>query len=111
MRPVFRSTRRGYHIWTTGRNQPQPALAPDSLEGANRGCSMMASGSKTFVPFPHDWHSTDYVSEWIEHDVARDLERRPLLRQMLSSAPFARDCRVQVLDVGAGYGVVAEEVL
>ena len=30
---------------------------------------------------------------------------------MLSSAPFARDCRVEVLDVGAGYGVVAEEVL
>src|SRR5712691_2746666 len=71
----------------------------------------MRSESQNFRPFPHDWQSADYVSGWIEHDVARDPERRPLLRQMLSSAPFARDCRVQVLDVGAGYGVVAEEVL
>jgi len=65
----------------------------------------------TFRPFPHDWQSADYVSGWIEHDVARDPERRPLLRQMLSSAPFARDAALAVLDVGAGYGVVTEEVL
>ena len=65
----------------------------------------------TFRPFPHDWQSADYVSGWIEHDVARDPERRPLLRQMLSSAPFARDEALAVLDVGAGYGVVTEEVL
>jgi SAM-dependent methyltransferase len=67
--------------------------------------------SETFRPFPHDWQSTDYVSGWIEHDVARDPERRPLLRQMLSSAPFPRDAELAALDVGAGYGVVTEEVL
>ncbi len=66
--------------------------------------------SKTFRPFPHDWQSTDYVSGWIEHDVTRDPERRPLLRQMLSSAPLPR-AAPEVLDVGAGYGVVTEEVL
>ena len=66
--------------------------------------------SKTFRPFPHDWHSADYVSGWIGHDVARDPERRPLLRQMLSSAPLA-GAAPEVLDVGAGYGVVTEEVL
>jgi SAM-dependent methyltransferase len=71
----------------------------------------MSAEAKTFRPFPHDWHSTEYVSGWIEHDVARDPERRPLLRQMLSSAPFARDAELAVLDVGAGYGVVTEEVL
>jgi ubiquinone/menaquinone biosynthesis C-methylase UbiE len=71
----------------------------------------MTSEVKTFRPFPHDWQSTDYVSRWIEHDVARDPERRPLLRQMLSSAPYARDAELAVLDVGAGYGVVTEEVL
>jgi SAM-dependent methyltransferase len=65
----------------------------------------------TFRPFPHDWQSADYVSGWIEHDIARDPERRPLLRQMLSSVPFARDAELAVLDVGAGYGVVTEEVL
>jgi ubiquinone/menaquinone biosynthesis C-methylase UbiE len=30
---------------------------------------------------------------------------------MLSSAPFSRDAKLEVLDVGAGYGVVTEEVL
>jgi len=71
----------------------------------------MPAQPKPFRPFPHDWHSTDYVSGWITHDVARDLERRPLLRQMLSDAPFPRDAALNVLDVGAGYGVVTEEVL
>jgi SAM-dependent methyltransferase len=71
----------------------------------------MPSKAKTFRPFPHDWQSADYVSGWIEHDVARDPERRPLLRQMLSSAPFPPDAELKVLDVGAGYGVVTEEVL
>src|SRR5437899_8939140 len=65
----------------------------------------------TFRPFPHDWQSADYVSGWIEHDVARDPERRPRLRRMLSSAPFPHDAELAVLDVGAGYGVVTEEVL
>jgi len=66
---------------------------------------------KTFRPFPHDWQSPDYVAGWIDHDVARDPERRPLLRQMLSAAAFRRDTRLGVLDVGGGYGVVTEEVL
>jgi hypothetical protein len=48
----------------------------------------MPSSPKPFNPFPHDWQSTDYVEGWISHDVARDPDRRPLLRQMLSFAPF-----------------------
>jgi ubiquinone/menaquinone biosynthesis C-methylase UbiE len=71
----------------------------------------MPSDPRTFNPFPHDWHSTDYVSGWITHDVARDPDRRPLLQQMLSFASFPREAKLQVLDVGAGYGVVTEEVL
>src|SRR5262249_54836797 len=45
------------------------------------------------------------------HDFARDPERRPVLRQMLASAQFPPDAKLDVLDVGAGYGVVTEEVL
>jgi ubiquinone/menaquinone biosynthesis C-methylase UbiE len=71
----------------------------------------MPSEPKTFKPFPHDWQSTDYVSGWITHDVARDPDRRPLLQQMLSFAPFPRASELDVLDVGGGYGVVTEEVL
>ena len=71
----------------------------------------MPEETKGFVMFPHDWHSTDYVAEWITRDGARDPERRPLLRRMLSFAPFPRDAELDVLDVGAGYGAVSEEVL
>src|SRR5437588_10372355 len=59
----------------------------------------------------HDWHSEQYVTDWIAHDVARDPERRPRLQQMLEMAPFPRDAAIEVLDVGAGYGPVTEEVL
>ena len=59
----------------------------------------------------HDWHSHQYVNDWIEHDVTRDNVRRPLLQQMLTLAPFAPDAEINVLDVGAGYGLVSEQVL
>src|SRR5271156_1727696 len=71
----------------------------------------MPEETKRFAMFPHDWHSTDYVTEWITRDAARDPERRLLLQQMLSFAPFPRDAALEVLDVGAGYGVVSEEEL
>jgi len=71
----------------------------------------MASETKPFSLVPHDWHSTDYVAEWITRDVTRDPERRPLLQQMLLARPLPREAELEVLDVGAGYGVVSEEVL
>ncbi len=59
----------------------------------------------------HEWHSRDYVDNWIERDVTRDNVRRPLLQQMLTLAPFAPEAEINVLDVGAGYGLVSEQVL
>ncbi len=44
----------------------------------------MPEKTEGFTLFPQDWHSTDYVAEWITRDATRDLERRPVLRQMLS---------------------------
>jgi SAM-dependent methyltransferase len=67
--------------------------------------------AKPFNVREHDWHSEDYVDEWIARDVTRDAERRPVLRRMLALAPFKKSEAIEVLDVGAGYGVVAEEVL
>lgn len=61
--------------------------------------------------FPHDWHSDTYVDDWIRRDVTRDGERRPLLRQMIEAAPFPRDAPIDLIDIGAGYGVVTEEAL
>jgi ubiquinone/menaquinone biosynthesis C-methylase UbiE len=59
----------------------------------------------------HDWHSAQYVADWVVHDVARDPERRPRLQEMLATAPFPHDAAIEVLDVGGGYGAVTEEVL
>jgi ubiquinone/menaquinone biosynthesis C-methylase UbiE len=59
----------------------------------------------------HDWHSDAYVSDWIEHDAARNDERLPRLKRMMALAPFPRDAEISVLDVGAGHGIVTEEVL
>jgi ubiquinone/menaquinone biosynthesis C-methylase UbiE len=59
----------------------------------------------------HDWHSVEYVDHWIKDDIMRDDLRRPLFQQALSSAKFSREAAISVLDVGAGYGLFAEEVL
>ena len=71
----------------------------------------MASETRSRLTTPHDWHSIQYVADWIVHDVARDPERRPRLQSMLAAAPFPPDAQIEVLDVGAGYGAVTEEVL
>jgi len=60
---------------------------------------------------PHDWHSKDYVDDWIKHDATRDEERRSRIRQMVALAALPEDAGIRVLDVGAGYGFVTEEVL
>src|SRR5438067_13663929 len=59
----------------------------------------------------HDWHSREYVDNWIERDVTHDDVRRPLLQQMLRLTPIAPETEINVLDVGAGYGLVSEQVL
>src|SRR5580704_12365452 len=60
---------------------------------------------------PHDWHSETYVDQWIKRDESRDDERRPRIRQMIAMAKLPRDAALSVLDIGAGYGFVTEEVL
>lgn len=59
----------------------------------------------------HDWHSPQYVEDWIQRFAIEDEERRELLREALSSAPFSTDTELKALDVGSGYGLFAEEVL
>ena len=59
----------------------------------------------------HDWHSTEYVDDWIERDVTRDEQRRLHLRRMLAAATLPPAAKMDVLDIGAGYGIVTQEVL
>jgi 2-polyprenyl-3-methyl-5-hydroxy-6-metoxy-1,4-benzoquinol methylase len=60
---------------------------------------------------PHDWHSQTYVDQWIKRDESRDDERRPRIRQMIAEAKLPHEAALNVLDIGAGYGFVTEEVL
>jgi tRNA (cmo5U34)-methyltransferase len=59
----------------------------------------------------HDWHSKDYVDNWLERDEAVELERRPLLRRTADLLPFPEEAHIRVLDVGAGYGALSQEIL
>jgi trans-aconitate methyltransferase len=70
----------------------------------------MATEKPNFQASHHDWHSTGYVADWIAKDVTRDDERRPLLSGMIEAARFPAGKAIEVLDIGAGYGVVTEEV-
>jgi len=71
----------------------------------------MPAKSRSIHAHEHDWHSHAYVDRWIGEDVTRDAERRPVIRKMLGFAPFAKNAALRALDVGAGYGVVTQEVL
>ncbi|HEV8016909.1 MAG TPA: class I SAM-dependent methyltransferase [Stellaceae bacterium] len=71
----------------------------------------MPAKARSFHVHEHDWHSPAYVDQWIDQDITRDAERRPILRKMLGFAPFEKNAAIRALDVGAGYGVVTEEVL
>jgi ubiquinone/menaquinone biosynthesis C-methylase UbiE len=59
----------------------------------------------------HDWHSEDYVEEWLSSDVTHDAERRIALRKILEDLDIDRDAVRSVLDVGGGYGLFTAEAL
>jgi tRNA (cmo5U34)-methyltransferase len=59
----------------------------------------------------HDWHSPQYVEDWIASAARRDDERRIILRRVVSLIPREADAAIRVLDVGAGYGALSAQVL
>ncbi len=59
----------------------------------------------------HDWHSWEYVDRWISTDASRDAQRKPLLQRVASLILRPTNVAIQVLDVGAGYGALSEQVL
>ena len=59
----------------------------------------------------HDWHSKDYAADWIARDAGRTDERKAFLDQLVNAIPFPHDAAIEVLDVGAGSGVVADALL
>ena len=72
---------------------------------------MAVVGNRSDPHGRHDWHSADYVNDWIKKDVTRDEDRRPMLTRMIERIPRQRQDKIQVLDVGAGYGELTRCVL
>jgi hypothetical protein len=59
----------------------------------------------------HDWHSTSYVNDWIARDAHRQSERQPIIERLIGAIPFGRDTAIEVIDIGAGAGLLADAVL
>jgi ubiquinone/menaquinone biosynthesis C-methylase UbiE len=85
------------------------SIAPDTSPYRSLEMAEMTTSDRSTSE--HDWHSRDYVDWWITRDQSRDAERRQRLRAMLGHAGIAADSELSVIDIGGGYGVVAEEVV
>ena len=51
----------------------------------------------------HDWHSPDYVREWIEGKEAQG-DRLAGFERLADHIPHRREAPIRILDVGAGWG-------
>lgn len=59
----------------------------------------------------HDWSSKKYVSEWAERQDEREAEREKIFRSMAAIVSKDRHAAVEFLDLGAGYGALAQFLL
>lgn len=59
----------------------------------------------------HDWSSQKYVSQWAERQDEREIDRQEIFRVIAASLPFERDAEAEILDLGAGYGALAQFLL
>jgi len=59
----------------------------------------------------HDWSSKKYVSEWAERQDEREAEREKIFRSMAAIVSKDRHTAVEFLDLGAGYGALAQFLL
>jgi tRNA (cmo5U34)-methyltransferase len=59
----------------------------------------------------HHWMERDRVDEYVERTTRQADERRVMFDQMCDLFLMDRNASIRVLDIGAGYGAVAEAVL
>ena len=60
---------------------------------------------------PEQWRKPAFIEEWVGKDDARDRDRGQPMRDALAATPYGGDDAIAALDVGAGYGRFASEVL
>ena len=59
----------------------------------------------------HDWSSKEYVRDWAKRQDRYEDERRPQFQMLADAIPFSKDAPIRILDVGAGYGALAQFLL
>jgi ubiquinone/menaquinone biosynthesis C-methylase UbiE len=57
------------------------------------------------------WREADFINAWVTKDDGRPNDRLEPMREALAATPYAKDAAIRALDVGAGYGMFASEVL
>ncbi len=59
----------------------------------------------------HDWHSSEYVSQWAERQDKLEVDRKDPFRLMIETIPYGNQLPIRILDVGAGYGALTLFIL
>jgi tRNA (cmo5U34)-methyltransferase len=59
----------------------------------------------------HDWHSPEYVREWMAGKEAESAERRAEFEMLANCIPYPREAPIRILDVGAGWGPLTSLLL
>jgi len=59
----------------------------------------------------HDWSSGKYVADWAKRQDDREVERKEIFHLIAESLPFDQQAAVRILDLGAGYGALAQFLL
>ena len=59
----------------------------------------------------HDWHSREYVDDWVSSTEKLEEVRLAMLRRVAGLIPHDTGSEIHVLDIGAGYGLLSEQVL
>ena len=60
---------------------------------------------------PHEWDSPEYVRQWIEDGDKTDPERAEQITALVGLIRCSAEEPIEVLDLGAGYGIVTREIL
>lgn len=59
---------------------------------------------------PHEWDSAEYVSKWVEDGDKTDPERAEQITALVGLIQRSTEESIEVLDLGAGYGIVTREI-
>ena len=60
---------------------------------------------------PHDWDSSEYVSNWAAKQDPKEIEREDQFRLLANTIPYDKKLPIRILDVGAGYGALTQFLL